>query len=54
MRVAYLNMTDSSEKCPDGFRLYSENGVRSCGRPVSSGGTSDEDCPVGHYEIYVK
>ena len=23
IRVAYLNMTDSSEKCPDGFRLYS-------------------------------
>ena len=39
MRVAYLNMTDSSEKCPDGFRLYSENGVRACGRPVSSGGS---------------
>ena len=36
-RVAYLNMTDSSEKCPDVFRLYSENGIRSCGRPVSSG-----------------
>ena len=34
MRVAYLNMTDSSEKCPDEFRLYSENGVRACGRPV--------------------
>ena len=31
MRVAYLNMTDSSEKCPEGFRLYSENGVRACG-----------------------
>ena len=39
MRVAYLNMTDTSEKCPDGFRLYSENGVRACGRPVSSGGS---------------
>ena len=39
MRVAYLNMTDSSEKCPDEFRLYSENGVRACGRPVSSGGS---------------
>ena len=39
MRVAYLNMTDSSEKCPDGFRLYSKNGVRTCGRPVSSGGS---------------
>ena len=39
MRVAYLNMTDSSEKCPEGFRLYNENGVRACGRPVSSGGS---------------
>ena len=39
MRVAYLNMTDSSEKCPNKFRLYSENGVRACGRPVSSGGS---------------
>ena len=39
MRVAYLNMTDSSEKCPDGFSLYSENGVQACGRPVSSGGS---------------
>ena len=32
-----LYTTDSSEKCPDGFRLYSENGVRACDRPVSSG-----------------
>ena len=39
MRIAYLNMTDSSEKCPDGFQLYSKNGVRACGRPVSSGGS---------------
>ena len=39
MRVAYLNMTDSNEKCPDGFSLYSENGVRACGRPFSYGGS---------------
>ena len=39
MRVAYLNITDSNEKCPDEFRLYNENGVRACGRPVSSGGS---------------
>ena len=38
-RVAYLNMTDSSEKCPDEFRLYSENGVRACGRPFTSEGS---------------
>ena len=41
MRVAYLNMNDSSEKCPDGFRPYNENGVRACGRPVSKWGS----CP---------
>ena len=34
MRVAYLNMTDSSEKCPNGFRQYSENGIRACGSCV--------------------
>ena len=39
MRVAYLSMKDSNEKCPDGFRLYSENGVRACGRPFSSEGS---------------
>ena len=38
-RVAHLNMTDSDEKCPEQFRLYSQNGVRACGRPVSSGGS---------------
>ena len=30
MRVAYLNMTDPSEECPRGFRLYNQNGVRAC------------------------
>ena len=39
MRVAYLNMADSYEKCPDEFRLYNESGVRACGRPVSSEGS---------------
>ena len=39
MREAYLNMTDSSEKCPNGFRLYSENGVQTCGQPLSSEGS---------------
>ena len=36
IRLAYLNMTDSKEKCPEELRLYSENGVRACGRPISS------------------
>ena len=38
MRVAYLNMTDPSEECPRGFRLYNQNGVKACGRPASSTG----------------
>ena len=51
MRVAYLNMTDSSEKCPDVFRLYNENGVRACGRPVNSGGSCAEiTFPSGNIE----
>ena len=35
-RVAYLDMSDLSEWCPTGFRLYESNGVRACGRPDSS------------------
>ena len=36
MRVAYLNMSDPTEECPPGFRLYNQNGIRACGRPASS------------------
>ena len=51
MRAAYLNMTDSSEKCPDEFRLYSENGVRACDQPVSSGGSCvGKPIPSGNIE----
>ena len=39
IRLAYLNMTDSKEKCPEELRLYNESGVRACGRPTSSGGS---------------
>ena len=38
MRVAYLNMADPFEKCPEGLRLYEENGVRACCRPSTSSG----------------
>ena len=34
-RVAYLNMTDPLQQCPASWRLYSANGVRACGRPVT-------------------
>ena len=37
-RVAYLNMSNPSEECPEGFRKYSDNGITFCGRPVSSQG----------------
>ena len=36
MRVAYLNMSDPTEECPPGFRLYNQNGIRACGRSVTS------------------
>ena len=35
-RLAYLDMTDSTQNCPSGFRLYQSGGVRACGRPTSS------------------
>ena len=38
-RLAYLNMTESTENCPSGFKLYQSGGVRGCGRASSSGGS---------------
>uniref|UniRef100_A0A1X7U140 Fibrinogen C-terminal domain-containing protein n=1 Tax=Amphimedon queenslandica TaxID=400682 RepID=A0A1X7U140_AMPQE len=38
-RIAYLNMTDPTQSCPSGFRLYQSGGVRTCGRPESKNGT---------------
>ena len=38
-RFAHLDMTDSTENCPSGFRLYQSGGVRACGRETSSGGS---------------
>ena len=37
-RVAYLNMSNPNEKCPDGFYMYQNNGKRACGRPQNSPG----------------
>ena len=36
-RLAYLDMTDSTESCPNGLHLYQSGGVRACGRPYSGG-----------------
>ena len=38
MRVAHLDMTDPSEQCPSGFRLYNGSGVRACGKPTLASG----------------
>uniref|UniRef100_A0A1X7SWB5 Fibrinogen C-terminal domain-containing protein n=1 Tax=Amphimedon queenslandica TaxID=400682 RepID=A0A1X7SWB5_AMPQE len=38
-RLAYLDMTDATENCPSGFRLYQSGGVRACGRATSSRGS---------------
>ena len=31
-RLAYLDMTDATQNCPSGFRLYQSGGVRACGK----------------------
>ena len=38
-RIAYLDMSNPSQSCPSGFKMYEPGGVRVCGRPVSSGGS---------------
>ena len=45
-RVAFLNMSDSNQTCPEQWRLYEEDSVRVCGRPV--GGAS---CDSVHYSV---
>ena len=38
-RLAYLDMSDSMQKCPTEFRLYESDGVRACGRATNDGGS---------------
>ena len=38
-RLAYLNMSNATQNCPSGFRLYQSGSVRACGRPVTSSGS---------------
>ena len=38
-RLAYLDMTDATQNCPTGFKLYQSGGVRACGRATSSIGS---------------
>ena len=37
-RLAYLDMSDATQSCPSGFRLYQSGGVRACGRPSGGAG----------------
>ena len=37
-RLAYLDMSDATQNCPSGFRLYQSGGVRACGRTNSGAG----------------
>ena len=34
-RLAYLDMSDSTQNCPSGFKLYQSGGVRACGKSSS-------------------
>ena len=36
-RVAFLDMTDPNQICPEQWRLYDQDGVRACGRQESLG-----------------
>ena len=38
-RLAYLDMSDATENCPSGFKLYHPGRVRACGRATSSVGS---------------
>ena len=38
-RLAYLDMSDATQNCPSGFKLYQSGGVRACGRPVTNSGS---------------
>ena len=38
-RVAYLNMSISSQQCPSAWEEYSSSGVRGCSRPVTTSGS---------------
>ena len=35
-RLAYLDMSDATQSCPSGFKLYQQGGVRACGRQSNS------------------
>ena len=40
-RVAYLDMTDPNQICPQAWRLFNRDSVRACGRQTSGGASCD-------------
>ena len=44
-RLAYLDMSDATQNCPSGFRLYQSGGVRACGRTNSGAGCASVQFP---------
>ena len=44
-RLAYLDMTDSTENCPSGFNLHTSGDIRACGRAPSNGGNTSVQFP---------
>ena len=44
-RVAFVNMSDSSQQCPPTWMEFNNGAGRTCGRPSTSGGS----CPSTHY-----
>ena len=53
-RVAYLNMSNPSEECPEGFHEYNENGVRGCGRQTSLVGSCQSTKYQTHNTVYTQ
>ena len=37
-RLGQFDMSDFTESCPSGFKLYESGGVRACGRPTTNPG----------------
>ena len=48
-RVAFLNMSESNRTCPEQWRLYEEDSVRVCGRPVGGAGCDSVQYSVDNY-----
>ena len=50
-RIAYLDMSDSTEECPPGFRLYQSGGVRACGRQSTNSSGCQSTVKFPSYNI---